>query len=323
MNKSLIVIGIVLIVIVGVAGVYLSGALTPTTKTQVRIGCLDGDLHQLALQVARANGYFNENGLELVVSSYSNGPTLMQSFLAGDLDFAYVGAPPAINARAKALNDSNSHLPVIISSVNLEGSAIVTTADIASITDLNHTTIGTPGTGTIQDILLSNLILENNLVVTKTTLSISSLPLAFSRGEIDGFIGWEPAPSIAVSQSNASVLLTSHDLMPDHQCCVLVVSNKYMAAHADVVSKVAQIHKTATTFINTNPNSAKSIAANYTQLSSSVIDTAFSHVSYSTVVNVVSIKEFVHQMIQLGIVTAINSSQVDSFVSNFVDTRFN
>ncbi len=323
MNKSLIVLGIVLIVIVGVAGIYMSGTLTPTTKTPVRIGCLDGDLHQLALQVARANGYFDQNGLELVLSSYSNGPTLMQSFLAGDLDFAYVGAPPAINARAKALSDSNSHLPIIISSVNLEGSAIVTTADITSIGDLNHTIIGTPGTGTIQDILLSNFILENNLDITKTTLSISNLPLAFSRGEIDGFIGWEPAPSIAVNQSNARVLLTSHDLMPDHQCCVLVVSNKYLAAHSDIVAKVAQIHKTATSYINSNPDSAKTIAANYTHLSSFVIDTAFSHVVYSKEVNVNSIKEFVNQMIQLRIVTTINSSQVDSFVSDFVDTRFN
>ncbi len=322
MNKSLIVLGIILIVITASVGVYLSGIFGPSSATQIRIGCLDSDLHQLALHVAIANGYFEQNGIEIKLFSYTSGPTLMQSFLAGDLDFAYVGAPPAITARAKAILDSNSNLPIVIASVNLEGSALVTQSGITSISDLNNKVIGTPGTGTIQDILLSTFILNNHITITKSPNSISTLPLLFGRGDIDGFIGWEPAPSIAVNQSDAYVLLTSHDLMPNHQCCVLVVSNKYLASNPDLVTKVVQIHKNATDYINSNPASAKLIAADYTQLSPSVIDTAFSHVVYDNTLNVESMKAFLLQMIQLGIVTTVNSSQIDPFIDDFINTSY-
>jgi NitT/TauT family transport system substrate-binding protein len=322
MNKSLIVLGIVLIVVVGAAGLYVSGFFNSPSMIEVRIGCLDNDLHQLALHVAIANGYFEQNGIKIKLFSYSSGPTLMQSFLAGDLDFAYVGAPPAINGRAAALAGSSSNIPVIVASVNLEGSTLVTSSAISSISDLNNKVIGTPGTGTIQDILLSTFILNNNLTVTKSPALISTLPILFSNGEINGFIAWEPVPSVAISQSGAQVLLTSHDLMPNHQCCVLVASNKIIASNPAIVTKVVQIHKNATDYINSNPASAKLIAGNYTQLSQSVIDIAFSHVAYNYTVNVDSMKTFLLQMIQLGTVTTVNSSQVDSFIDNFVDTSY-
>ncbi len=322
MKKSLVVLGIVLIVIAGVAGLYTSGLFNKSSATVIRIGCLDNDLHQLALHVAIANGYFEQNGIKIKLLSYDSGPRLMQSFVAGDLDFAYVGAPPAINGRAAALSDTNSNVPVIVASVNLEGSSLVTRSGISSISDLNNTIIGTPGTGTIQDILLSNFIRNNNLTVTKMPVSISNLPILLSKGDIDGFIAWEPVPSVAVNRSAAQVLLTSHDLMPNHQCCVLVASSKIIAADPDTVTKVVQIHKNATDYINSNAASAKAIAADYTALSQPVIDIAFSHVEYNYTLNVDSIKTFLLQMIQLGTVTSINASQVDSFVDAFIDTSY-
>jgi NitT/TauT family transport system substrate-binding protein len=324
MKTSIIVAVIVLIVIVGgVAGLYMMGYFTPAPTT-VRIGYLTQDLHQLALHVAIANNYFVQNSIKVETYEFVNGPTLMQHFLAGELDFAYVGAPPAITARANAMSSGNvTYLPVVVGCVNLEGSALVVNPSIIkSVDDLNGKKIGTPGSGTIQDIMLSMYMTEHNLNLTKYPSTISNLPLQFSRGEIDGFIGWEPAPSIAVINFSASILLTSHDIMPNHQCCVLAVSSKFLADHPDIVTKVVNIHNSAQDFINANPTEAKQIAANYTGLSMPVIDLAFSHIIYTKTVNVDSIKTFVSSMIQLGVIKTLNASQVDSFVSGFVDTQY-
>jgi len=323
MKTSIIVVGIVLIVlVVGVAGLYMTGYFTPTTK--IRIGYLTGDLHHLALHVAIANNYFDQSGLKIELYEFINGPTLMQHFVAGELDFAYVGTPPAVTGRANAMSSGNvSYLPVVVGCANLEGSALVVNPNvITSVADLNGKRIGTPGSGTIQDIMLSIYMVNHNLTLTKYPGSIANLPLQLGRGEIDGFIGWETAPSIAVINFSASVLLTSHDMMPNHQCCVFVVSSKYLAEHPDIVTKVVNVHNSAQDFINAHPTEAKQIAANYTGLSMSVIDMAFSRIVYTKTVNVDSIKTFVSNMIELNVIKTLNASQVDSFVSGFVDTRY-
>lgn len=320
-NKILIVSVIALIVVVG-AGLYLSGLLFPQQAGTIRVGHLTGDLHHLALYVAKNQGLFDQSGLKIELKEYVNGPSLMQDFLAGELDFAYVGAPPSISARAKALSDPNAHLPVVIASVNLEGSAIVVDEEIATPEDLNGKVIGTPGTGTIQDILLSMYVVEHNITLTKNPMSISYLPIEFSKGTIDGFIGWEPAPSVAVVQSGAHVLLTSKDLFQDHQCCVLVVSNKFLSSHRDVVSKFAAVQKAANDYINNNPDYAKQLAMNITGYSSEIIQLALSHIVYTSTPDPVSMKTFLHSMIDLNVVTTLTHEQVDDFINAFIDTSF-
>ena len=324
MKTSIIVAVVVLIVIVvGVAGLYMTGYFAPT-KTKIRVGELTGDIHHLALHVALANGYFDQYGLEVERYEFINGPTLMQHFVVGELDFAYAGIPPTMTARANAMSSGNvTYLPVVISSANLEGSVLVVNpAVIPSVADLNGKKIGTPGTGSIQDIMLTIYARDHNLTITKYPSSISNLPLMYSRGEIDGFIGWEVIPSIAMYDFNASVLLTSYDMMPNHQCCVFAVSSAYLAAHPDIVAKMVAVHNAAMDFINTHPAEAKVIAANYTRQPMQVIDLAFPHVVYSKTVNINSTKTFLTNMIQLDIIKTLNASQVDSFVSGLVDTRY-
>lgn len=318
MKKSTIVLSIILLGLIVLAGIYMAFPVF-REREKIRIGYLTGDLHHLALFVAIANNYFSEKGLEVELYEYVNGPTLMQHFLAGELDFAYVGTPPALTARASGIGTNNTNLPVVIGSGNVEGSALVVNPNvIKSIQDLNNKKIATPGTGTIQDVLLTIFATANNITLTKYPGRIADLVLLYGKGEIDGFIGWEPYPSLAVYQYNASVLLTSHDIMPNHQCCVLVTTEKMLNTRPDLVEKVRSIHNAAIDFILNNPAAAKSIAINRTKLPEPVVEMALSRIKFTKTVNVDSIKTFLSEMISLGVIRNVDKSQVDEFIKGFV-----
>lgn len=322
MKTLYIVSAIVLIVIIGVAGAYAAGVFNQPTK--IRVGVLQGDIHQLAFHVAVNKSYFVQNGLDIQKYVYARGPDLMQAFLAGDLDFAYVGVVPAMIYRGNALSAGNlTNLPVAIASANLEGSAIVVNPTVIhSIADLNGKKVGTPGTGTIQETLLSMFAEEQNITIVKFPSSNANLPLDFSKGEagggVDALIAWEPTPSRIVLQQNASVLATSTGIFANHQCCVLIVSQKFLNEHPDIVAKMVSIHKTATDYINNNAAEVKQIATNFTGQTVPVIDMAFNNVKYSTTLDTNSIRVFLLDLINQKIITTINASQVDTFLQDFL-----
>jgi NitT/TauT family transport system substrate-binding protein len=86
----------------------------------VRIGYLKADLHQLALFVAKKQGYFDEFGLNIELYVFSAGPEEMDAFGSQDIDMGYLGIAPATTKRL------NLSIPIIIiGGVNNEGSAIV------------------------------------------------------------------------------------------------------------------------------------------------------------------------------------------------------
>lgn len=100
-----------------------------STQITMRVGQLNGDLHQLALVVAMSPlaGEDGKSMLEqLNINAVSNvkyaaGGDIMSAFVGGELDIAYVGSPPVIQRSA-----NNSELDIsIIACANTNGSALI------------------------------------------------------------------------------------------------------------------------------------------------------------------------------------------------------
>ncbi|KQM11880.1 hypothetical protein AOA80_06010 [Methanomassiliicoccales archaeon RumEn M1] len=144
--------------------------------TPVKIGYLQGDLHQLARVVAsnielpidgneEGRSLFMRYGINAEVPSgmpgggYSNGGAVMVGH--GNWDVAYLGSPPVI------LNVANQGHPVkILALANTEGSALIVAGD-RTIEDLNGLTIGQPGTSSIQYLLLVAIAEEYGYRLTR------------------------------------------------------------------------------------------------------------------------------------------------------------
>jgi NitT/TauT family transport system substrate-binding protein len=131
----------------------------------IRLGYLQGDLHQLAQAIALSDEIlpggvtiFEKYGLNVEAAPgapFSNGGAEMDGFAAGNVDIGYLGSPPAILKHLNAGVDTT-----IVAQVNTEGSAIVVGADsgIESIADLEGMTIAAPGESSIQFLLLKTLM---------------------------------------------------------------------------------------------------------------------------------------------------------------------
>ncbi len=147
------------------------GDVQPSASlTDVRVGYLTGDLHQFARLVAMnatvggGTSLFQQYGINAIAANaggFAAGPAEMDGFAANTVDIGYLGSPPAI------LKHLNNNIAVkIIAGANTEGSALVVSNDIKSFADLNGKTIGDPGLGSIQHLLLQVLAQKNgyNLV---------------------------------------------------------------------------------------------------------------------------------------------------------------
>jgi ABC-type taurine transport system substrate-binding protein len=147
--------------------------------TTVRLGYLNGDLHQFARVVAESAAVgnllglgdrtlFNAYGVQTQApsgmpgSGYANGGAVMTGFAAKNVDVGYLGAPPTL------LNVANQNVNVkIVSLANSEGSALVVKNSITSIDQLNGLKIGEPGISSIQYLLLLEIAKKYGYQVVK------------------------------------------------------------------------------------------------------------------------------------------------------------
>lgn len=155
----------------------MAGNLTKVNSTvgTVRLGYLLGDLHQFARVVASnvtmwddtafaGKSMFAQWGVNIdSPSPYANGAFVMEAFANDAIDMGYLGSPPAI-VRHLNVNTDNSDIR-IVAQMNVEGSAIIVNADIQSIEDLGGKTLGTPGPGSIQHLMLLAFAQEHGFKV--------------------------------------------------------------------------------------------------------------------------------------------------------------
>ena len=148
----------------------------------------------------------------------------------------------------------------VISAAQTEGSGIVVAKDsgINSVSDLAGKKIATPGEASIQHMLLTYYLQQNGMSISDLKVSSMKVPSmndALKTDKIDGAITFEPYVSIA-EKNGAKVLAGSQDILPDHPCCVVAASDKFINDHPNETVKILEIHKNATDFINNNTDEA-------------------------------------------------------------------
>ena len=315
-----IVVAVVVISSFAVYGYW--STLTP--RADVRIGYLNQDLHQLALQVALVNGYFEDEGVTVETVVFGNGALEMDGFLADQLDMGYLGAAPALTKRL-----NQDILITVLAAVNLEGSVIMVkkseydSGAVRFIANLTGKGVHHPGPSTVQNFLL-RLALENAGMTYADINPVYTAP-PYMEGaltaEAPAFIAWEPFCAKAEYNEAAEVLMNSGDIWPNHPCCVVASANGFLEAHPDVVQKVINVHKRAEQWIVDHPLDAIAIAVDWLEMDQSPVENAFNRIIFDYDLNMTGLTMYLEFLIDQALVD-LPLSEVTSFMNGFVNTTF-
>ncbi len=312
------------VAVIVVASAALVALWYPTTTTDVRIGYLSQDLHQLALRVAFVKGWFQEAGLNVELVQFQNGAYEMDGFLAGQIDMGYLGVAPALT---KSISQNISI--TVLAAANLEGSALMVMKEeydagrITQVSDLVGKTILQPGPSTVQNFLLRLALNQSGLSVDDVfleTARVQDMGISLT-ADRPAFIAWEPFPALAQAEGQAVPLLLSGDIWPRHPCCVVASGNTFLDAHPDIVQKVVEIHKRAEQWIVNNPSEALQIAIDWLGIDPTPVETAFNRIIYDFNVNRTGVERYLRFLIDQGLVN-MDPGNVDGFLDSFIDTSF-
>ena len=263
-----------------------------SSHVTLRLGLLANITHAPAL-VGLNKGFFTKNlgdGVTLKTSIFSSGTQETTALLAGQLDAAYVGPNPAINAWQK----SSGKAIKIISGAASGGADLVVKSSINSVSQLKGQKLATPSLGNTQDVALRYYLKSHGLTTTQTgggDVSVTPISpnsdavLEFKSGQIAG--GWEPQPYAAEMEADGGkVLVNEASLWPGGKFVTtnLVVSQSFLAAHASVVSDLLKGQIASVSYINKNTSAAETAAnAELTTLLGKGLKTSALDASFKTI----------------------------------------
>src|SRR6266852_5113576 len=290
-----------------------SGSGGSSSHVTLRLGFLANITHASAL-VGLNKGFFTKNlgsGVTLKTSVFSSGTEETTALLAGQLDAAYVGPNPAINAWQK----SNGSAIKIISGAATGGASIVVKKGITAASQLKGETLATPSLGNTQDVALRAWLKQNGLATTSTgggdafvkpTTPNSAAVLEFKSGQIAG--GSEPAPYDVEMVSDGGTVLFSETGVTT----LLVVSQSFLSAHPAIVADLIKAQIQADDFIKSSPAAAQADAnaelASYTgkPLKASIVAASFKEITFTDDPDAATLTQDANQAVSVGLLKPVN-----------------
>ena len=291
-----------------------AAAAAPVT---VSLGFQTNITHAPAL-IGLKEGFFTKafgSAATLKATAFSTGTQETTALLAGQLDAAYVGPNPAINAWQK----SGGTAIKVVSGAATGGASVVVTKGITSAAQLRGKTLATPSLGNTQDVALRYWLRQNGLATSTTgggdafvkpTTPNSAAVLEFKSGQIAG--GSEPAPyDVEMVRDGGTVLVSEPGVTT-----LLVVTQSFLAAHPAIVEDLIKAQIQANDFIKSSPAAAQ-VAANaelaaYTgkALTPGVVAASFKEITFTNDPDTASLTSDAAQAVSLGLLKPVNLSGI-------------
>ncbi|MEV6110496.1 aliphatic sulfonate ABC transporter substrate-binding protein [Streptomyces sp. NPDC051940] len=234
----------------------------------VNIGYFPNLTHATAL-VGIQEGLIQKElgGTVVKPATFNAGPSEIEALNAGSIDIGFIGPSPSVNGYAKSGGES---LRIVSGSASGGVKLVVNPDKVKSVADLKGKKIATPQLGNTQDVAFLNWTAEQgwkvdaqsgkgDVSVVRTDNKVT--PDAYKSGSIDG--AWVPEPTASkLVAEGAKVLLDESTLWPDGKFVItnVIVSQKFLAEHPDVVEAVLKGTVATNRWINADPDRAKASA---------------------------------------------------------------
>ena len=171
-----------------------AGSAVAQAAKIVRLADQNGsEVDYAAVWVAELNGYFQEEGIKIDRKTYANGPSALLDI--NNLDAVMAAIVPFMQYVARG-GDVR-----IVMSVTKGNAPIIGKKQYKTVKDLDGKKVGTPGIGTIHDAVLGYIQLSQGIKYQHVPAKITDVAIMIQKGEVEAFIGWEPASAAAVAQA--------------------------------------------------------------------------------------------------------------------------
>lgn len=234
-------------------------------RTTVRVGFLPNLTHAVPMVGEALGSYRDARGEPVELAPFNAGPKAIEALLAGDLDFAYVGPGPAINAFVRT--DGNVR---VLAGAASGGAAFVVRKElrIGGPADLRHSVLATPQIGNSQDIALRRWLWEHDIVprdrggtVTVLPMSNSDILSMFRTKELHG--AWVPEPwaTRLVLETDGRVFLDESSVWPDGRfpTTLLVTRDEVLRDRPGDVAAMVAANRRIVQWISRNPARARAL----------------------------------------------------------------
>lgn len=213
--------------------------------------------------IAEQKRFFAEEGLNVELKSFGDGPVLQQALAAGELDVAYVGAPPVYQWFSRGLDAR------ILAKVNFGQAAIISPANgpIKTLADLRGKRLASVAKGSGMDVLLRGFVLkEQARLDPEKDLSILPMPpanmnAALERNVADAAFLWEPFVSQALLRGNSRLVLDLNQALPQYPWYVVMAPTATLKERSGDVIKLLRAHRKAIDFLRQQPAESNQLIA--------------------------------------------------------------
>jgi NitT/TauT family transport system substrate-binding protein len=213
--------------------------------------------------IAEKKGFFKEEGLTVELKPFGDGPVIQQAVASGDVDIAYVGAPPVYQWFARGLDS------VILAKVNYGQAALVAKAagPIRSLADLKGQRLAGVNRGSGMDVLLRGYVLKDvakldaNADLQLSHMPVANMNAALDTGVVDAVFEWEPFVSQSVLRGTGRVVFDVNEALPHYPWYVIASTRKVAGERPDDIVKLLRAHHKAIVFLRDHPEESDRIIA--------------------------------------------------------------
>ena len=297
----------------GLLAALAAGSMSVQAADAIRVGDILS-LGTASAFVAEDLGYFEEAGIDVEVTRFDDGPSLMEAFAAGELDIAMVGIAPATTWATKGVDLK------IVAATNGGGHVILTRSDtgIETVEDLNGKLVAEPNIGSVTDAILRGKILADaGLTPDMDVILIPGMKPAdmattmMVSKETDAIITWEPYAAQAIAQYGDEISIV-YDCASEiatedgsiYPCNVVIATGDFIENHAEELDSFLEVHQKATDYINEDEGADEELGT-LLQLEAEVIAEAKTRLEFTTSVNEEAVMEQLQYSVDLGYMTAL------------------
>ena len=266
-KRRLLVIPVAILVIAIILSsfVYLNSQKPYSGEAQpITLGFFNSEFNAL-VYIANDQGYFTDNGLNVIVKNYDTGNAAVTGLLNGEVDIT--GASEFVFA-SKALENVNICALGAYCKSDKFFLVAPTERGISSIPDLKGKTIGAP-LGTNGEFYIRRFLELNNIAQNEVTFKniapFTQTPTALANGTVDAAVAFQPyINEIESLVGNKTVMWP---IQADQLAYIDAISTKDWAhEHPELIERFLRSLVQAEDYASGHPDEAMAIVAKNAQL---------------------------------------------------------